>query len=320
MIKIAGLGIAGSYIYSRLKNAGFDVMASEIKRDDYYIPCAYATNQIKINALLKNIGIKIDDYILSHADNIRIEGNGFSGVDFNSSGLITFDKNLYERDLLKNIDYTTQTINMGTNDTIIDATGISRYYLGQIPDDRKFYTVEYLTDFSDKKDFYFYFLKNGNGYFWSFPLKKNYHVGVGSTDISDMKMVKDYRRLKITGRMIRMRPLFDNMFNNNVIGVGESIGAVSPLTGEGIVPAIESSEILYQAIKKYSSINDIKEHYQNDMKKRFGYYDKLYGLVKNINNGKTFNFGNIMAIRSAIKSMNDFGIDMKIRKILMHFI
>ncbi len=320
MIKIAGLGVAGSYLYLRLKNAGFDVMASEIKREDYYIPCAYATNQIKINTLLKNIDIKIDDYILTHADNIRIGGNGFSGVDFHSSGLVTFDKNLYEKDLLKNIDYTTQPINVGRDDIIIDATGISRYYLGQIADDLKFYTIEYLTDFSDKKDFYFFFLKNGNGYFWSFPLKNKYHVGVGSVNISDMNMVKKYNRLKITGRMIRMKPLFDNMFNDNVIGVGESIGAVSPLTGEGIVPAIESSEILYQAIKKYSNINDIKECYYNDIRKRFNYYNALYRLVRNINNGKVFNLNNVMAIRSAKKSMNDFGIDIKFKTIFMHFI
>ncbi len=36
-----------------------------------------------------------------------------------------------------------------------------------------------------------------------------------------------------------------NIVNGSIIGVGESIGYISPLLGEGIVPALESAEKLF---------------------------------------------------------------------------
>ena len=65
MIKIAGLGISGTYLYHRLKNAGFDVSAYDPRKEKYYIPCGYATNEFKISEYMSRINMDFEDYILN---------------------------------------------------------------------------------------------------------------------------------------------------------------------------------------------------------------------------------------------------------------
>ncbi len=318
MINIAGLGISGLYIYYRLKGSGFDVNAYEVKNKNFYLPCGFATNKNMINNYLKNINTNINDYLLKDADSVIFAGNNFSAETLNSNGLCTFDKNKLENDLIRDINYKNGVINDDKNITI-DATGISRYYLKNVKNDDKFYTMEYLTDISDYNDFYFYFLPGGRGYFWSFPLKNKYHVGVGTKNIDDFKLLNKYKKLKLMSRNIRLKPLFDYMFNNNVIGTGESIGTVSPVTGEGIMPSIKSSEILFNNLKKYDDINELKIHYQKDIKKEFGYYILLNNLINNIYNKNIINYNNIKSIKYVKKTVNDFGIKINIMPFIKHF-
>ena len=164
---------------------------------------------------------------------------------------------------------------------IVDATGITRAYLGKSMSDKQYYTLEYLTDHSDHDDFYFYFFRGGTGYFWSFPLRNKYHVGTGSTSIADLNMVRKSVPIRVTSRNIRMFPLFDSMSRKNIIGIGEAIGTVSPITGEGIIPSMRSAKLLFPSIKKYG-YEDFHGAYKKLILKEFGYYYKLSTLVSNI--------------------------------------
>jgi flavin-dependent dehydrogenase len=317
MIKIAGLGISGIYLYNRLRNSGFDVSGFDPRRDDYYIPCGYATNEFKMSEYMSKINIDFDGYILSRAENITFAGNNFTGKILKSSGLCTFDKNRLEADARKNIKK--EIIEQKKDDIIIDATGISRAFLGRYQHDIQYRTLEYLTEYSDYPEFYFYFLPGGNGYFWSFPLGNKFHVGIGSRYLEGLSMLKKYKYTKVTSRNIRMAPLFDSVYNGNVVGVGEAIGTVSPITGEGILPSIKSAEILFNCINKYGADN-FTEVYQKKINKEFGYYSRLASLVSSIQKGNPIKIENMFSMKYAKKDINDFGIKFNILPFISHFI
>ena len=316
-IKIAGLGISGIYLYRRLKNAGFDVRAFDPKKRGYYIPCGYATNEFNISRYMSNINIDFSDYVLSRADDITFSGNKFDGRTLKSSGLCTFDKNRLEATAAAGIPMS--PIRQEEGDLIIDATGISRAYIGPSAGDLQYRTLEYLTTYSDYKDFYFYFLPGGRGYFWSFPLGREFHIGVGSLSSEDFSLVRKYRKIKIATRNIRMSPLFKNMGKENIIGIGEAIGTVSPITGEGIVPSLESAEILFNCLKT-GDVTGILEEYRKLINQRFGYYNKLASVVMNIQRGNIMRPRNLVAIKDIKKTINEFGIKLEIMPFLKHFL
>jgi flavin-dependent dehydrogenase len=317
MIRIGGLGISGLYLYWRLKNDGFDVTGTDKKKDNFYIPCGYATNERLMQEYMSRINFDFQEYVLSRADNIIFAGNNFQNRTLEPSGLCTFDKNMMEKDASKGIEHA--SISSTEKSLIVDATGISRSFLGRSQNDVQYYTLEYLTDKSEYDNFYFYFLEHGRGYFWSFPLGDRCHVGIGSTSKEDLVGVREYKPLKITSRNIRLKPLFDSLHKDNVIGIGEAIGTVSPITGEGIMPSIRSAEILYQCIKRYEA-QELAEAYRQRIIKEFGYYSKLHQLVSSIQSGKILSINNISSIKYVKRTVNDFGIKFEILPFLKHFI
>ncbi|WMT52234.1 MAG: NAD(P)/FAD-dependent oxidoreductase [Ferroplasma sp.] len=316
-IRIAGLGISGLYLYWRLKNDGFDVTGFDIKKEKFYIPCGYATNENIMQKYMSLINIDFEKYVFSRANQITFAGNKFDDRILDPSGLCTFDKNKLEEDGRNSIEIS--KINRNKGGLIIDATGISRSYLGKSPGDSQYFTLEYLTDSSDHRDFYFYFFEGGRGYFWSFPLGNRYHIGAGSLSKADLDTVRKYIPVRITSRNIRMSPQFSYIQNGNVIGVGEAIGTVSPITGEGIVPSLRSAEILYECIKKYG-IEDAGNAYRHRIMDEFGYYYRLSRLVSNIQAGRILNLSNIAAIKYVKKTVNEFGIRLEILSFIRHFI
>ncbi|PYB68047.1 hypothetical protein DMB44_05975 [Thermoplasma sp. Kam2015] len=312
-ISVMGLGISGLYLYKRLKKSGFDVDAFDVKRPNHYIPCAYGTNFNQMKEYMSKIDLDFEGYVLHWAENVTFAGENGSMVDFRPSGLITFDRNRLQEDLRRDIDIK----NNRETDIIVDATGVSRYYLGQTPDDVTYFTKEYLTDSQIHDDFYFLFLKNGSGYLWEFPLGSGLsHVGVGSIRREDLAFIDAYRRLRITGRKIRMKPLFEKAVKGNIIGIGEAIGTVSPLTGEGIIPSIESAELLYRSISEGGTLNEIEDRYVRSLKKNFSAYYALSEFVSRVQRGMLVNFSNIRYLPLISRDLRHFGIDFSLSKAL----
>lgn len=320
MIHISGLGMAGTYLYRRLKDDGFEVEGYDPKRPDYYLPCGYATNEHLLEKYLKNTGMESEDYVITRATDITFSGNNFGEISFSSKGMCTIDKYRLERDLLGG--YPGKRYNSdGNSDIRIDATGISRALLGPSESDYTMYAKEYLTNVASHNDFYFYFFRKGHGYFWEFPLGDRYHVGAGSDELDMIdERLSEYQKEKVTGRRIRLAPLFSSISKDNIIGVGEAIGTVSPISGEGIIPSIKSAEFLFQAMKKYTDLEKIKDSYINSVRKEFGYYYSLRALVKKIQQGQKLGLSEIGAARSAKKDLEMFGVDFKLSRIIGHFI
>ncbi len=319
MIRVAGLGASGSYLFRRLKDGGFDAIGYDPKKPGFYIPCGYAVNFEKLKELLRNVNIDARDYIEATADTVTFASDSGIHIDLPSRGFCTIDKNRLEIDILGDCEFERRMAPAKTDEHIlVDATGISRHYLGIARGDLQMRTKEYLTETAPEKGFHFRYFPSGRGYYWVFPLKNGYHIGAGGDTIdivSDaLNGINDAKR--VMSRNIRLAPLFDQAYSGNIIGIGEAIGTVSPITGEGIIPSMESADILYNCISRYDDLETLKERYVAEIKKKFRRYEKLFSLLMNARQGRLKKFGNLSAISSAKEDFQNFGIQLEILKVL----
>ncbi len=319
-VVIAGLGVAGSYLLRRLGMAGFDVTGYDPKPGNYYIPCGYAANFSLLSGMLKNIGIDAEKYVLSRAEKVVICGEQTREITFKSSGLCTVDKNVLERDMIEGTRHENKIAPRDSGDVLIDATGISRYYLGPARQDFTMYTREFITSGTGHRDFYFRYFPDGMGYYWEFPLGSKFHVGAGSSDLTYLdRSLSGITGERKVGRKIRLMPLFGEAISNGVIGVGEAIGTVSPITGEGIVPSMKSAEILFRCLSSASDLESLKSRYPRELRREFSTYSKLYALLTNFRSGKK-GLSNVRYARAAIKDLRHLGIDFRMGRVLGTFI
>jgi flavin-dependent dehydrogenase len=105
----------------------------------------------------------------------------------------------------------------------------------------------------------------GIGYAWSFPLSPNrYHIGCGSlledpesilSGLGWLESISSQEEKKILcrcGARIRLtgpyhsRPFVSDRLRDGIWGIGEAIGCVAPLAGDGVVPGMRNVQILLQ--------------------------------------------------------------------------
>jgi flavin-dependent dehydrogenase len=176
-------------------------------------------------------------------------------------------------------------------DYVLDCTGLHRSLLPKSKTDFLIPAYEYLIEnpYTTHNDNEFYVIgyKGARGYFWYFPIDKG-RAFVGAGDI-DRKYygIKEFfnknpsaKIIKKIGRPIRLAPpkRMEPFFNKNVIGVGESIGCVFPMLGEGIIPSLLCCEIFLNIFKKSKNF-DFKL-YRNLVLKKFNYYDDVYKIIR----------------------------------------
>jgi flavin-dependent dehydrogenase len=185
-------------------------------------------------------------------DNVRIPGD-----------LMTFDKPALIQDLLKGATLRKDPLKPGAYDRVIDATGISRSYLPPIKGDVLLPCVQRRIETAEPMENRIKL--GGVGYAWIFPLSRlGYHIGCGSL-VGDPKAYLESlgwieNREKVpskkvlcacSGRVRLTGPCASQPFvagdtSQGVWGVGESIGCVAPLAGDGVVPGMKSVQLLLQ--------------------------------------------------------------------------
>jgi hypothetical protein len=175
--------------------------------------------------------------------------------------LCTFSKPRFIRDLLEGADVRYEPPSIESYDRVIDASGVSRAYLPPAPGDILLPCVQFRIR-TDVK------LENqaklgGIGYAWCFPLSPNeYHVGCGSFLRDPRKVLSDLgwlERMKSTSDIlcachgkIRLtgphasRPFVVDSGGVQIWGIGEAIGCVAPLAGDGILSGMRSVELLLE--------------------------------------------------------------------------
>ena len=121
------------------------------------------------------------------------------------------------------------------------------------------------------------------GYFWYFPLGKNLaHIGAGDYKKNHIKATDEFlekyggKVIKTVGRPIRLATpnMCKPFYKGKVVGVGESIGTVYPLLGEGIIPSMECVDIFVK------NLGD-NEAYEKEVMEHFKIYGKVFNFVRN---------------------------------------
>ncbi|MCL5730980.1 MAG: hypothetical protein M1605_02525 [Candidatus Thermoplasmatota archaeon] len=306
-IAIAGLGVSGSVLSSIIGDY-HDVDLYEVRGDDFYPACGWAVNENEFIRLGNDLGIDPEKYVLSRSRMVTFI-NSRRKVKFSSSGLCTIDKKHFLIDLSTGRRKKSGQIDSSEYDLVFDCTGISRYYVGSVKDDFVMPALEIVSN--DKcEDFTFRYFRHGSGYEWFFPLKDGSHHGVGSDSREEIsKLLENRGSMRLVGRSIRLKPLFDYSVKDNIIAVGESAGTVSPLTGEGIVPSMKCAILARSILSDGAHFNG---KYPDLLKRYFSRYERLFSLLMMARNDSLLKIRNIRYLKDVIDDFRNFGIDMSL--------
>ena len=246
--------------------------------------------------------------------------------------MVTYDKKLWEQDLLRELKVhygqrclpNSQLLN--GFDYILDCTGVHRSLLPKSSENFIIPAYEFLIEnVHDIDEFYVIGYKGARGYFWFFPLGDGMaYVGAGDIDKKYYGISEFFNQnpkakiVKKIGRPIRLSPpkRMQPFSHLNIIGVGESIGCVFPLLGEGIIPSLICSNIFLNNIDTATGFDF--NGYRDQVLKRFGYYDDVYRIVRLKMDGKLStvkNFGLLMNMyRNMKKEEQRFGFEINFGK------
>jgi len=294
-IAIVGAGVAGSFLACLFNNKGYEVEVFEQFSKDMHFPvCAWGTSKHMLTHFCNMVGLDFNEYILHVGKRLDIYIQGSDKHEYlNLKGLVTYDKRRWENDMLKGvkINYgvrcTRDNFPLHKYDYVLDCTGFHRSMLPKPNEDLAIPVWEYmLGNLSKERDFYVIGYRRAMGYFWHFPL------GNGKAFVGSGHFKKDYYGIKEflaeepnaqilmrIGRPVRLAPVtrVEPIVYKNVIGVGESIGTVFPLLGEGITPSLQSAEILYRLLTEGEFS---EESYRHELHRKLGYYDDVYKVLR----------------------------------------
>jgi flavin-dependent dehydrogenase len=257
-IAIAGAGTTGAYAYRLLENLGMqvDIYGRDCRTACGINPCAWGTSRDFL-AFISAAGLAPEKYLLQVTDHVWMDDVRIPG------DLMTFDKPALIQDLLQGATIRKTPLDVTAYDRVIDATGISRSYLPPIQGDVLLPCIQRRIETSEP-------LENriklgGVGYAWIFPLSRyGYHIGCGSLAgdpkayLASLGWVENREknppqkllcacsgRVRLTGPH-GSQPFVVRHAVREVWGVGESIGCVAPLAGDGVVPGMKSVQLLLE--------------------------------------------------------------------------
>jgi flavin-dependent dehydrogenase len=327
-IAVVGMGVAGSYLASRLNSENQVFGFERLKEDNFDAVCGWGTTIVGISKYAKDCGLNFEDYITHTGKSMRVDVNG-EIINIDLKGLCCFDKIRFIRDMSKDIDikfgrFISKETFSDEYDLIIDSTGLIRPLLPKIENDLLIPCVQYKVRFKEPPydDFFVKTFPNLTGYFWYFPLGDGiYHVGAGdyykkhNEELSTFFKKFPAEILKKNGRPVRITPpsLCEPFYDGNVVGVGESIGTVYPMLGEGIIPSLQNAEILMDNLQDMAS-------YREKVLEEFKIYSSVYRFIKSKIDG-TFHlssqFPSLWSIYRYMKKREDrYGMDIRMRNLM----
>jgi hypothetical protein len=250
--------MVGSYLHRILENSGIpaDLYTTNGLRTSCGInPCAWGTSRPFFD-LVRSSGLDPYDYVLMRPNKVIFQGIELKG------DLLTFNKPKLIGDLQNGSQIIDGPLKGNGYERIVDATGTARAYLPPLKDDLRVPCVQYRVHGADLDPSAVYITYGGIGYSWSFPLSENqFHIGGGSLLVDPEAMVHKSGLLDHGGKVLcecrgRVRistPQSAAPFVSvnpslgcEVWGVGEAIGVVAPIAGEGVVHGMRSAKILQQ--------------------------------------------------------------------------
>jgi flavin-dependent dehydrogenase len=294
-IAVVGAGVAGAYLLNRIP-AEHHVEAFEMRAEkNWYTVCAWGTSQPYMRELVKKAGFNFDDYVL-HKGKEMVVDLGDEELRIPLCGLVTYDKHRLTHDMIegKNIHWGAQVkeANGGFKDfdLVVDATGLHRSLLPKVEGDILIPSLEYQVKSKELPydDFVIRPYPGITGYWWYFPLGDGMaHVGAGDLRGSYRGELDDFVRkykcevVKRIGRPVRVTPpgLMQPFYDGKVVGVGESIGTVYPMLGEGIIPSMQCADLFVENLYD-------REAYRRAVLEHFAVYSKVFEFIKAKIDGK----------------------------------
>jgi flavin-dependent dehydrogenase len=295
-IAVVGLGVAGSYLLSRLSDQ-HDVTGYEMQREgEFNAVCAWGTSRSELHKIMEPVGVDFEKYVLFNGKEMVVDLGKGKSRHVRLLGLVTYDKHQLELDLTKGkkaffgVKATPTLLKNQGFDMIIDCTGLHRSFLPKVKDDMWIPCVEYKLSYKDPSgntripynDFYIRPFSGLSGYLWLFPLEDGCaYVGAGDYKKRHNDALEEFNKanpgtvLKKIGRPIRICPpkYCEPFYLGNVVGCGESIGTVFPLLGEGIIPSLQCADLLCK------NLNDLPA-YRNAVLEKFEYFNYVYDIIK----------------------------------------
>lgn len=324
-IAIVGIGVAGAYLLNRLSKEHEVVGFERMREEEHDSICAWATTIEGMKGLIEKTGLNFEDYILYKG--VRMDVMANRSFSLALKGLCTYDKIGLIKDLIKgcSIKYGIMSNDniKDEYDLVIDATGFHRSLLPRPKNELWIPTIQYKVKY-DKKPFDDFMLKpfpSMSGYFWYFPLDDGYaHVGAGDKNKRHKSMVDEFIKeyggtiVKKVGRPVRLTPpsLCEPFIEENIVGVGESIGTVFALLGEGIIPSTTCADLLID------NINNL-ERYRYLVHEKFRIYYDVFRFVRS----KIYNEFSLMRYLPTLlkiylymkRNENRFGMEININKL-----
>jgi len=251
-IAIAGAGITGAYLYRHLSLRGLQADIFDLPKVTKcgLTPCAWGTSR-GFHELVDECELDPENYLLYRSAHVRIDE-----VQIDAD-VMTIDKPRLIKDLLHGAQVKKESPDISLYDRVIDATGLSRAFLTPIEKDLLLPCIQYRVKSETR-------LENrirlcGVGYAWCLPLSEaTYHIGCGSFLTNPAEFLQSLGWLNRDGMKVvcecgasirltgpgHSRPFVENGPPEGVWGVGEGIGCVAPLAGDGIVTGMGTVKLL----------------------------------------------------------------------------
>lgn len=326
-----GMGVAGSYLMARLEGSGHDAVGYELNPEERHDSiCAWGTIRPVLSEMCSRAGRNFGDHVIHDGRTMHVRMHGGTEFDIGLHGLCTYDKLGLIKDFMKNSE-----IRYGRPpaladleseyDIIVDCTGFHRAFLPKLKEDFFLPTYEYKVEYDDGvpyDDFYIEPFPGMSGYFWYFPLGEKWaHIGAGDYNKGHIKATDEFLRrhggrvLKTKGRPIRLatpdrcRPFY----SGKVVGVGESIGTVYALLGEGIIPSMQCADIFLDHMGDFAA-------YERAVERHYRVYGRVFNFVRS-KIRKDFSFLRSLPDFAAIfmymkRNEARFGMDVKISDLI----
>lgn len=287
-VKIYGAGVAGTFLYFLLKQAGFDVSICERRRSSPDCRCAWGITYNEAKALYKEIDVNLDEYVLVRPANVIV-----NGVAFKNKNVVVFDKKRLLEDLWRRMDIEdVKAVKAQQADVLVDATGYERALLPKIENDNLYPTAQTVEEHDADENIYVY-AKGATGYAWAFPLgDRRWHVGVGEAEGNFSALLNGLREkygFKVNNELFCRCDAFVRLLApskcrpfvvGNVVGVGESIGCVSG-AGEGNAPSLRCAKLFYECLKAGHF-----EDYERRVLRHFRWIENEHKFVELVQQGK----------------------------------
>jgi flavin-dependent dehydrogenase len=336
-IAVIGAGVAGSYLGGMLHKIGHEITIFESNKKEMHWPvCAWGASRYMLEYFSNKAGLNFDNYIFHVGRRLRMGLPNQKEEFLELVGLVTYNKKQWESDLLAGIkveygnNCNKKTFPMDKYDYVLDCTGFHRKFLPKPQEDFVIPAYEYMVEnIQDIDEFHVIGYKGARGYFWYFPLNKGSgFMGAGDIDRKYFGVKEflethpDARIIKKIGRPIRLSPpkLMEPFYDGKIIGVGESIGTVFPMLGEGIIPSLLSCEIFLQVMddNKNKKVKFDHKQYREKILKKFNYYYDVYRIVRLKMDGKLSTVKHFNLLLSMYKNMKKdekrFGFEIDFEK------